>query len=357
MNDFERNDNLTDISILRPELKVDPIKYFDKDGVAFAHENKGPYLPIYQSSPVMKKRFINENILARSNMSVLALGAIWNKTAVLGGFVSAHHGKSSNSNPTTSFFSTLRSINEKKQTNYLGDPMSYLTIPIFDSHDVSQRKVVGVIQALIHWRSYFQHILPQGLPGISVVLENTCGDSYSYEIQGEEAYITGNRYDANFKKYGKSAVFHSNHIQDGTVTGVSLNEDMGCRYKISIYPTQMFYDQYNTDTPLAITFAIAVVFIFTICMFLLYDRLVEQRQNIVLARAAHSTAIVSSLFPKNVRDRLLKMDEPENNNMLGFGSKHRIKGFLNDGEKKEEESDTPIADLFPNVSYLFCLHV
>ena len=40
---------------------------------------------------------------------------------------------------------------------------------------------------------------------------------------------------------------------------------------------------------------------------MLYDRIVERRQALVLKTAVKSAAIVSSLFPENVRDRL--MDE------------------------------------------------
>jgi hypothetical protein len=37
-----------------------------------------------------------------------------------------------------------------------------------------------------------------------------------------------------------------------------------------------------------------------------YDRLVERRQEIVVEQAVQSTAVVASLFPKNVRDRLME---------------------------------------------------
>jgi hypothetical protein len=43
---------------------------------------------------------------------------------------------------------------------------------------------------------------------------------------------------------------------------------------------------------------------FTSLVFLLYDRLVERRQKKVMSTAVQSSAIVSSLFPSQVRDRL-----------------------------------------------------
>jgi hypothetical protein len=46
--------------------------------------------------------------------------------------------------------------------------------------------------------------------------------------------------------------------------------------------------------------------VFTSLVFLLYDRLVERRQKKVMSTAVQSSAIVSSLFPSQVRDRLFQ---------------------------------------------------
>ena len=86
-------------------------------------------------------------------------------------------------------------------------------------------------------------------------------------------------------------------------------------------------------------------------MFLCYDRLVEHRQKIVLNRAEKSGAIVSSLFPKNVRDRLLK--ENENDKKRNFmAPTHRLKSFLGGDMEPRKENNT-IADLFPHCTVLF----
>jgi class 3 adenylate cyclase len=77
---------------------------------------------------------------------------------------------------------------------------------------------------------------------------------------------------------------------------------------------------------------------------------VERRQQIVLNKAAHSTAIVSSLFPKQVRDRLLQ----ENEGPKGTQSS-RLKSFLtgNGDPLSRITSASQIADLFPNCTVLF----
>ena len=93
-------------------------------------------------------------------------------------------------------------------------------------------------------------------------------------------------------------------------------------------------------------------------MFLLYDQLVEQRQSLVMAQAAHTTAIVSSLFPKNVRDRLLQPKKDlDGSSSLFMANKSRLRGFLDDGEDNNQANDAPIADLFPECTVYFAVRI
>jgi Adenylate and Guanylate cyclase catalytic domain len=92
-------------------------------------------------------------------------------------------------------------------------------------------------------------------------------------------------------------------------------------------------------------------------MFLVYDRLVERRQALVLHRALQSSAIVSSLFPHNVVERLMIPANPEGslNSSVQFStSSQRLKHFLvgrnNDGA---DAGIQPVADLFPFTTVLF----
>ena len=277
LNNFENNQDLIAMSRISNST-VDPIKYFDEKGQAHVSLNDGPYLPLWQTSPLLQRRLTNENVLSRRNESSLATSAIELQEAVIGGFVSAHFGETSDSNPTTAMFATYESIAEGNTTHYLGEPMSYFFIPIFDSPNVTARTTKAVLQSIIHWRAFFRQVLEDSTPPVVIVLHNTCGDTYTYEIQGGEAYIVGfgDHHDIQFDQYEYSAKFDSMHLRDGTLSGVDVAEEVGCNYDVRIYPSSIFVATYLTDTPLAITFAIAVVFVFTICMFVLYDRLVEQ---------------------------------------------------------------------------------
>lgn len=105
-----------------------------------------------------------------------------------------------------------------------------------------------------------------------------------------------------------------------------------------------------------------MVFVFTICLFILYNRLVEKRQSLVLTKAVHSTAIVSSLFPKQIRDQLMqqqqqKQDDNEQQRDGKFkrnrSSMSQIKSFFPSADGDDVIKHRQIADLYPNCTVLF----
>ena len=105
----------------------------------------------------------------------------------------------------------------------------------------------------------------------------------------------------------------------------------------------------------------------------MYDYLVTRRQKKVHDAAVKSAAIVSSLFPKEIRDRLYEVNEEKDDpkKISGVGSgKKMLKGYLGDDDKENgnddlEDSQTgaqgipevydtkPIADLFPRTTVMF----
>lgn len=99
-------------------------------------------------------------------------------------------------------------------------------------------------------------------------------------------------------------------------------------------------------------------------MFFLYIRLVEARQRHILHKAVQSTAVVSSLFPKQVRDRLLADDSDEMDtrktkyNGKSTSNSSRLKSFLHGTDSDTTCTsitmlDKPIADLFAHCTVMF----
>ena len=81
--------------------------------------------------------------------------------------------------------------------------------------------------------------------------------------------------------------FLTSSIDDGTLNGIPLNQE-GCPYSFHVYPTSTYADDFITKDPLIISLSVAAVFLFTIMMFLTYDRLVERRQRLILSKAIRS---------------------------------------------------------------------
>jgi Adenylate and Guanylate cyclase catalytic domain len=121
---------------------------------------------------------------------------------------------------------------------------------------------------------------------------------------------------------------------------------------------QDFRDENLSSTPMFVTIAVALVLSFTVVLFLVFNHLVERRQHIILNKAANSTALVSSLFPKQVRDRLLASESGKNevtysSSIFGFGNNTRLRSFLSGHEDHGCMMSHPIADLFPNCTVMF----
>jgi len=82
----------------------------------------------------------------------------------------------------------------------------------------------------------------------------------------------------------------------------------------------------------------------------LYDWYVERRQRIVLTSALKTNAVVASLFPQKVRDRLLETTE------LSGTSMAKTEEFRLDstqGLVPASSKSVPIADFYPETTVYF----
>jgi hypothetical protein len=335
-----------------------PIWYENEQGVISTDMSRGPYMPTWQSSPIIyNDQKLNENIL-RSRAMPSANLSYHTGEVVIGDFVNSIPGYYDSDIPDTALFALLLSIQQEYKFKYRGDPIGEIFFPVFDSFK-GDRRVKAILVAWIHWKSYFHNILPHNIKGIIFVLHNTCGGSFTYELVAEDVSPIGpgDLHDIKFDTMQRHATFEGmDSISDGTKYGLTISQDR-CSVNIDVYPTQKFYDSYNTATPIIMTCAVAIIFVFTALMFLFYDRLVERRQKLVMQKAVQTNAIVASLFPENVRERLMQQAASKAEVKAGKGGdfiapNHRLKGYLS-GNQEDDIDDTPIADLFPYCTVLF----
>jgi hypothetical protein len=207
------------------------------------------------------------------------------------------------------------------------------------------RTVVGSVLGGIYWRIYLNGILPPGANDVMVILKNDCGQTYTYQLDGVDSAFVGIG-DLHDDKYdylaSPIATFHGYRGKTRT-EGLTT-----CTYTVQAFPSQAFEDVYLTAEPLHHAFSLAAVFIFTSLVFLLYDYAVERRQQVVLRSALQSGAIVTSLFPEQVRDRLYEEQERQKN----VDPSHDVTKH-NQEEPTTNSPSEAIASLYPNCSVCF----
>jgi hypothetical protein len=136
-----------------------------------------------------------------------------------------------------------------------------------------------------------------------------------------------------------------------------------CQFRFFVYATDELVSDYQSSVPLILTIVVAATFLFMAVTFFMYDWFVQRRNNKVVEAAARSNAIVSSMFPDTVRNRLLD-DNDKSDLENDRGAKSRLKTFMVAAEGQEDDLEMddedgimykskPIADLFPETTIMF----
>ncbi|CAB9521849.1 Receptor-type guanylate cyclase gcy [Seminavis robusta] len=241
------------------------------------------------------------------------------------------------------------------------NPHCFAFHPVFQYAGDLNSKVVAMISTATAFDASMRNLLPSNVKGMLCVIQNTCNQTFSYMIEGKEAYYQG---------------FEDNHdpSYDDMALQVPLtviahpevvNTPGNCMYSMKIYPTKEFENDYKTSTPLIFAAVVAGTFVAVALVFFTYDYFVLKRNEIMISNAAQSSAIVSSIVPDHLKDRLLshqqQINEQNKQNKASGGSRRSSSGslkmFLNDGSKQlgmdNSAVEAPLADLFLETTVLF----
>lgn len=278
--------------------------------------------------------------------------------------------------------------------NYESEPLSYIHYPIFDKFGPEQN-TTAVLSATVFWTGYFANVLPENVKGIVAVVENN-EQTFTYRIDGEEATFLGmedfhdTRYD-HMELSSRYSTFNSDTSTGSggrsQYTGVPVdNEYMAYSIRVSlsfglaflnsctehimltdwhllvvtsvkVYPSSVMEDAYTTNKPWLYAVGMVSMFLITAMILVLYDYFVEHRQKLVLTTAEKSTTLVSALFPKTVRDRVLEETHAKNTKSSSSVGAFRSSAFRSrdpQGLPREDTQQGIIADFFPEVTILFC---
>ncbi|KAL3805985.1 hypothetical protein ACHAW5_006592 [Stephanodiscus triporus] len=143
-------------------------------------------------------------------------------------------------------------------------PSAILFYPVFDAF--GSNEVVGSVSLVFSWDTFLNSILPDYIKGIVCVLSASTGQVYSYTISGHNVDFMG----------------------EGDLHDPNYDE----------YKEKEFEDQYSANKPAVYAAGAVLIFLFTAGLFLLYDHLVEDRQQKTSRLATQRGNIVDAMLPR-----------------------------------------------------------
>jgi hypothetical protein len=341
----------------------------DSSGKTSSVTGTGPFLPVWQMAGAPSSlSVINFDLLSDPVFATTFDGLVSQGSQVFSKII-----------PDASFY-----YGASAQTKDRGDgipmdddiPQGLLMTPL--RHHASSHEVVGVVVAVLSWNTFFEQCLQSGTPKITVVVsDGGCGNTFTLAVTGEEvSYVgEGEKHDRKYANMGVS-----------TTLATEETSYMDCGYTVSVYPTNAFITTYVSNQPALWAVFVCGIMVIVGIAFFAYDLYVQKRHVKSVNSAARLNAMVASLFPEEVRDRLFNNHHHDVKDTTSerVDRKSRLSNFLSNMSEDEHEPDDsescdnsinkskrqeeavtngqlgvdmyqtkPIADLFPNSTIMF----
>jgi hypothetical protein len=227
-----------------------------------------------------------------------------------------------------------------------GEPISSIYLPIFNS-TTNTRTTVGIASFFIQWKTYLQSSITTSSPTIYCVFQTECQDSaYTYTINKKEVQFIGmgDLHETKFDSLKKSRTLLFDKIfSDGNSEEIDVQYAL-CPVTLHLYPSQNYSDIYHSRDPIMLASFVTGILGCIFVLFIMYDKLVDRRTKKVFKKAVQSSIVVSSLFPKNVLDKLTH----DNSRCDQSADTNTLQGCLNNGFT--DAIQETIADLFPHTT-------
>ena len=331
---------------------------FDKNvpGGKVVDTSPGPYVPIWQYYP-LNPQTVNFNIADEDEADGRAVKAVMNTSRIVISQVELL------GNQNVDDYSDFLDAYVNDTYVHEGEPITNLYYPIFDTFEVG-RRVVGIYSASIFWHTYFRGLLPLHANGIVCVVENACGDEFTYIINGGEPCFVGigdlhsEVYDHLQVTYDFASVKNASKFRYSD-TAPAL--DIGfCPYTLRVYPSKDLEDASVTFVPFAYAGAVAFVIIIVVAIMASYEWVTQRRMKRITATEKQARGLVAVHFPENVRGRMMA-EGKATVHALNNHTRTQLKSFLQSGRKNDQErnqdvtlNEKPIADLSMADKHLGC---
>ena len=195
-------------------------------------------------------------------------------------------------------------------------------------------------------------LLPEGTDGIIAVIKSDCHNStLSFELNSGKALFLGYE-DVHEEEFNAFEAIELNlEMYPNQVKGL-------CTHDLYLYPSSSFRETFDTNHPLTYASVVAMAFVVTAILLVVYDLMVNRRQIKVMKAASRTQAIVTSLFPKDIGRKLVEEAYSEGKpTQSNTWKKPGGPDTLRDNKPLNGDSPViskkPLADFFPECTVMF----
>jgi len=147
-------------------------------------------------------------------------------------------------------------------------PGAVIFQPIYPANN--RTTLTGISAASIVWQETLVGAFSDQVSGVDVVLTSMMSQ-YTYRITDGVALLigAGDLHDPDYDRYGLSGALTPDGLFGGTST----------TYTLAVYPSNKFFDVYQTSNPLIATVGSVLIIAFTSLLFFLYDFFVRKEAS------------------------------------------------------------------------------
>jgi hypothetical protein len=271
-----------------------------EDGTLTKRKDRGIFAPSFMiSPPPINNSSVFENIDLFSNMNYksVTLAAVKLKDAVFSRF-DKYFAETVDGILGEAQHETLHTANHDIcRVGRLSHPHSIAAQPIYSSLS-RETKVVGYLFSVVAWENFLVNLLPDGVNGIFAVLRNSCDQTVTYELNGNEVrffwknyrktftvltsflfnchtisikqacYVgVGDLHDATFNLYRRTIDFAENYFDPNMTSTVEGH----CQIFLDVYPSGTYVSPYESSIPVIFTVIVASLFLIMAMFFIVYN--------------------------------------------------------------------------------------
>lgn len=227
----------------------------------------GPFIPIHQAYPnSILPHSINASIINYDTSSESGLATTANQVSFL------RHSSLTGVLPLTFIRDSYPEMFDDSE------PLSVFVEPIFSTFEETS-KIVGYVQSLFEWKFFFSKLTSDGLDVVCVI-ENTCGDLFTFTINHNSSYYNLSE-DVHSKKF--------NDVSATTVIGIDSSDGGNieeakaagaCIYTLTVYPTIDFRQKFDANAVLY-TLVVGILMLSMVGAFFTFDSYVSQYSSLL----------------------------------------------------------------------------